>query len=164
MCTCTRQKGKPQVTTPAPPPEAQLITRLRENMVPPLSMREAARRAGMSASAWTQNEQGWRKVAPGVTIPVRATADKLARMALVVGAKPERLREAARSDAAAILQKLIDAGPDPAAQLEEILRNSRDLSDAQKRRLIELVRHSSPPANSLRLVKNLSPVARHSTP
>lgn len=130
------------MTTPEPPPEAKLITRLREGRVPPLSMREAARRAGFSAPTWMQNEQGYRKVAPGVTIPIRATAEKLARMALVVRAAPAQLREAGRDDAAGILQKLIDAGPDPAAQLEEVLRHSRDLTEAQKRELIELVRQN----------------------
>ena len=137
-------EGKPQVTTPEPPPEAKLITRLREDRVPPLSMREAARRAGFSVTTWMQNEQGYRKVTPAVTISIRATAEKLARMALVVGAKPEQLTEAGRGDAAGILARLIDAGPDPAAQLEEALRHSRDLSEAQKRELIELVRRNRP--------------------
>lgn len=128
------------MTTPEPPPEAKLIARLREAQFPPLSMREAARRAGMSAAAWTQNEQGYRKVTPAVTIPITATAGKLARMALVVGASPEQLREAGRADAAAILEKLAAASPED--RLEEALRNSRDLSEQQKRRLIELVRQN----------------------
>lgn len=147
------------MTTPAPPPEAQLITRLREDMVPALSMREGARRAGFSVSTWMQNEQGYRKVTPGLVIPIRATAEKLARMALVVRATPDQLREAGRDDAAGILQKLIDAGPDPADQLEAVLRSSRDLTEAQKRELIDLVRR----ANSLRLVKTESGIIRHST-
>ena len=147
-------EGKPQVTTPEPPPEAKLITALREDMVPPLSMREAGRRAGMSATTWTQNEQGHRKVAPGVTIPIRATAEKLARMALVVGAKPEQLAATAGGQppedreriqrAAGILQKLIDAGPDPGDQLEAALRSSSGLTEAQKRVLIDLVRQNRP--------------------
>lgn len=127
------------MTTPEPPPEARLITELREAAFPALSMREAARRAGMSASLWTQYEQGYRKVTPAVTIPVRATADKLASMALVVGATPGQLREAGRDDAAGILEKLIDAGPDPRAQMAEKIRQSRDFTERQKRKLIELV-------------------------
>ena len=127
------------MTTPEPPPEARLITELREGIIPALSMREAARRAGMSASLWTQYEQGYRKVTPAVTIPIRATADKLAGMALVVGATPEQLREAGRDDAAAILRKLIDAGPDPKAQMVEKIRQSRDFTERQKRDLIELI-------------------------
>jgi transcriptional regulator with XRE-family HTH domain len=127
------------VTTPEPPPEALLIAELREAIVPSLSMREAARRAGMSASLWTQYEQGYRKVTPAVTIPVTATADKLASMALVVGAAPDQLREAGRADAAATLRKLIEAGPDPSAQMVEKIRASGDFSERQKRALIELV-------------------------
>jgi hypothetical protein len=128
-----------QVTTPEPPPEAQLIHRLREEMFPAVSMREAARRAGMGTATWVQAEQGYRKVTPAVTIPIRATADKLASMALVVGAIPAQLREAGRDDAAAILQKLIDAGPDPRAQMAEAIRQSRDFTERQKRALVEMV-------------------------
>jgi hypothetical protein len=129
----------PQVTTPKPPPEARLITELREAKVPPLSMREAARRAGFSAPTWVQNEQGYRKVAPGVTIRIRATDEKLARMALVVGATPEQLEKTGRADAAVILQKLIDAGPDPVAQMAEVVRQSREFTDQQKQALIQLI-------------------------
>jgi transcriptional regulator with XRE-family HTH domain len=127
------------VTTPEPPPEALLIAELRKAIVPSLSMREAARRAGMSASLWNQYEQGYRKVTPAVTIPIRATADKLASMARIVGATPDQLREAGRRDAAAILQKLIDAAPDPNAEMVEKIRASGEFSERQKRALIELV-------------------------
>lgn len=106
-------------------------------------MREAARRAGFSVATWTQNEQGYRKVARGLIIPIRATDEKLARMALVVGATPGQLGEAGRDEAAVILKKLIDAGPDPAAQMIETIRSSGDLDDRQKRALIEMVRRSS---------------------
>jgi len=133
-----KQKG-PQVTTPPAPPEAQLIRRLREGMVPTVSMREAARQAGFSVATWTQIEQGYRKVTSALTIPITGTAEKVARMGLVVGATPGQLREAGRDDAAAILQKLIDAGPDPKSQLAETIRHSRDFSERQKRALIELV-------------------------
>lgn len=110
--------------------------------MPPLSMREAARRAGFSVATWTQNEQGYRKVTSSLAIPIRATAEKLARMGLVVGATPQQLSEAGRQDAAVILQKLIDAGPDPVDQLAEAVRNSGDLSDKQKQALIEALRGS----------------------
>lgn len=108
-------------------------------MFPAVSMREAARRAGISTATWVQAEQGYRKVTPAVTIPIRATADKLASMGLVVGATPAQLREAGRDDAAAILQKLIDAGPDPKSQMVEKIRQSRDFTERQKRELINLV-------------------------
>lgn len=122
-----------------PPPEAKLIARLRKDKVPPLSMREAARRAGFSVATWTQNEQGYRKVTPGLTIPIRATDEKLAGMALVVGATPAQLRGTGRPDAARMLQKIIDAGPDPRAQLAETIRQSREFTEKQKGALIEMV-------------------------
>lgn len=93
----------------------------------------------MSASLWNQYEQGYRKVTPLVTIPVAATDDKLAAMALVVGATPDLLRETGRTAAAVILQKLIDAGPDPSAEMVEKIRASREFTEGQKRALIELV-------------------------
>lgn len=127
------------MTTPPAPPEAQLIHRLREEMVPTLSKREAARRAGFSVATWDQIEHGYRKVTSALTIPIAGTAEKVARMGHVVGATPDQLRQAGRGDAAAILQKLIDAGPDPKSQLAETIRHSRDFSERQKRELIELV-------------------------
>lgn len=127
------------VTTPEPPPEARLITQLREAMIPPLSMREAARRAGISPALWTQNENGWRKVAPGITVPIRARPDKLALMAMVVQATPEQLETAGRKDAAVILRKYLDAGPDASAQIAEVVRQSRDFTDQQKQALIQLI-------------------------
>lgn len=127
------------MTSPLPPPEAKLIAELRTAIVPTLSMREAARRAGMSPALWTQNEQGYRKVAPGVTIPIKATPDKLAQMALTVGAKPGQLAERGRPDAAAVLERLLAAGPDPMAQMIETVRGSRDFSERQKRKLIEML-------------------------
>lgn len=146
------ERKEPQVTTlPQPPPEARLITQLREAKVPPLSMREAARRAGFSVATWTQNEQGYRKVALGLVIPIRATPEKLARMALVVGATPDELEEAGRGDAARMLGKLIEAGPDPHEQLAETVQQSRDFSESQKRALIELISRDA--GDSRRLVR-----------
>jgi len=129
-------------TSSAPPPEARLISRLRQERVPPLSMREAARRAGMSPALWTQNEQGYRKVTQAVIIPIRATDDKLAAMALVVGATPEQLREARRDAAAVMLDKLLAAGADENGQLIEAVSQSRDFSERQKRALIEMIRRA----------------------
>lgn len=132
-------------TLPPPPPEAKLIARLRKELVPVLSMREAARRAdelspgSFSVATWTQIENGYRKVTATLTIPITGTAERVARMGQVVGATPDQLREAGRDDAARILQKLIDAGPAPRAQLAEAVRNSRGLTDPQKRALIDMV-------------------------
>lgn len=127
------------MTTPQPPPEAQLITELREAIVPPLSMREAARRAGFSVATWTQAEQGYRKITAGLSIPIRATDEKLARMGLVVGATPAQLAERGRDGAARMLEALIAAGPDPTAQLIADVRNARDLTERQKLQLIRMI-------------------------
>ena len=131
------------MTTPEPPPEARLIAGLRNAMVPPLSMREAARRAGFSVATWTQIEQGHRKVTAAVTIAVRGTDEKVARMALVAGAPPGQLAEAGRPEAARMLEKLIEAGPDISTQTIEAIRQSGDFSDQQKAHLIDLLKRES---------------------
>lgn len=134
----TLERGEAQVTTlPQPPPEAALIAQLREAQVPKLSMREAARRARFSVATWTQNEQGYRKVASDVIIPITATAEKLARMALVVGAKPDQLEATGRQDAAEVLRKIMESESDPASQLIQAVRLNRELTDQQKREIIE---------------------------
>ena len=125
--------------TPTAPPEARLIARLRKEMVPPVSMREAARRAGFSVATWTQNEKGYRKVTNRIIIPITATDEKLALMGRVVGATPGQLRETGRDGAATMLQRLIDAGPDPKAQMAEKIRQSRDFTQQQTEALIEMV-------------------------
>ena len=131
------------MTTPEPPPEARLIAELRNGMVPVLSMREAARRAGFSVATWTQIEQGHRKVTAAVTIAIRGTDEKIARMALVVGAAPQQLTEAGRPGAARMLERLIEAGPDPVEQIAEIVRQSGDFSERQKAYLSDLLKRES---------------------
>lgn len=131
------------MTTTEPPPWGRLITECREAQVPPLSMREAARRAGFSVATWTQIEQGYRKVTPVIVIPIRGTDEKLARMALVAGATPEQLAEAGRPEAAGMLEKLLAAAPDPLAQLAERIRQSRDFTEAQKQALLAAIRREA---------------------
>lgn len=126
-------------TPPPPPPEAQLITRLREAKIPKLSMRSAARQAGVSPTLWVETERGFRRVAPGVTLPTRVTPDKLARMARIVGASPKQLTEAGRGDAAAILKRITDAGPELDDRVIEAIRASQDFTERQKQALIEIV-------------------------
>jgi len=82
------------------PPEADLIRRWREAAVPPLSRRQAAARAGISASQWSDVERGSKRAGSGIVIPVLATAETLARMAAAVGIGPDELEEAGREDAA----------------------------------------------------------------
>lgn len=92
-------------TLPTPPPEAQLIKRRREEHIPHLSMREAARRAGISAPWWRMIETGIRRVS-GQDHPERGNADTIASMGLAVGVQPDELEAAGRPDAAATLRKL----------------------------------------------------------
>lgn len=85
---------------PGPPEEADLIRRRREAAVPDLSRRQAAAKAGLSASQWSDVERGHKRAGTGVVVPVRATADTLARMARIVGASADDLASAGREDAA----------------------------------------------------------------
>jgi hypothetical protein len=125
-------------TAPQQPPEMALIRRRREDRVPHLSMREAARRAGISSPWWRVLETGIRRV-KGQDFPETANAETLARMALVVGATEQELRDTGRADAAEKLAKLIAAGPDPVEQIAEVIRQSSDFSDRQKRYLTDLL-------------------------
>lgn len=136
------------MTTPEPPPEAQLIKRLREEIVPTLSMREAAHRARFSPSTWAHIEHGRKSAAPGVVIPIRGTADNLAAMALVVGATQGQLREAGRDDAAVVLGRMLDAAPDPTAEMVAKIRASTEFTEVQKRLLIEKVVRDAPVGGS----------------
>ena len=129
-------------TTPQPPPEMRLIRQRREDAVPRLSMREAARRAGISAPWWRVLETGIRRV-KGQDFPERANAETLARMALVTGVTPGGLTGAGRADAAAVLTKLLAATPDPAAQLIEAVQHSREFTERQKAHLTDLLRRES---------------------
>ena len=87
-----------------PPPEAELIRRRREAAVPPMSRRQAAAKAGISPSQWRDVERGSKKAGPGVTVPVQATAETLAKMAQVIGVTPDELTAAGREDAASELR------------------------------------------------------------
>jgi len=69
-------------------------------MRPKVSVREAARRAGISEGRWRQIAKGYQSVAGGFHAPVTAPPDTLAKMARVVGVSDSELQEAGRSDAA----------------------------------------------------------------
>lgn len=88
------------------PPEAELIRRSRESAELPLSRRQAAGRAGISPSQWSDIERGHKQAGSGVTVPVQATAETLARMARIVGATADDLAAAGREDAARELRNL----------------------------------------------------------
>ncbi len=81
------------------------IERMRSKGGPSLSVRAAARAAGISESRWRQIVNGYRQEAD-LRVPVRAPARTLARMAQVVGSTPDQLREVGRADAADELVQL----------------------------------------------------------
>ncbi len=91
---------------PETPPEADLIRHRREAAIPGTSRRQAAAKAGISASQWSDVERGHKKAGSGVVVPVLATADTLARMARVVGVSADDLAAAGRPDAAGQLRAL----------------------------------------------------------
>jgi transcriptional regulator with XRE-family HTH domain len=91
---------------PSPPAEAELIRQRREATVPEMSRRQAATKAGISASQWSDVERGRKKAGPGVIVPVLATAGTLARMAQVAGVSADDLAAAGREDAADELRAL----------------------------------------------------------
>ncbi len=103
---CAPHNG--QVGEPAQPPEGALIERLRKAMQPSLSIRAAAKQAGMSGSRWTQIVRGYKQEKSDLRIAVQGPAKTVARMAHVVGATPDQLREVGRPDAAEELDKIVN--------------------------------------------------------
>jgi transcriptional regulator with XRE-family HTH domain len=89
-----------------PPGEADLIRQRREAADPPMSRRQAAAKAGISASQWSDIERGHKQAGSGVTVPVQATAETLARMARVVGITADELAAAGREDATRVLDAI----------------------------------------------------------
>ena len=81
-----------------PPAETELIRQRREAADPPMSRRRAAAKAGISPSQWSDIERGHKQAGSGVTVPVQATAETLARMARTIGMSPEELAAAGRQD------------------------------------------------------------------
>lgn len=92
---------------PEAPPEARLITELRER-APRMSMSHAAREAGISPTRWRQIENGYRPER-GINYPESGPAQTVARMVMVVGGTPQQLIDAGRPDAAGELEALLAA-------------------------------------------------------
>jgi hypothetical protein len=90
---------------PEQPPEGKLIEDAAGNL--DLSIREAARRAGLSYGRWRQIVKGYQNVSPGVYAQVRnAPAKTVARMAAVVGVAPEQMEtEGQRPDVAEVMRR-----------------------------------------------------------
>src|ERR1700722_2152904 len=97
---CTSSQGGSVVSHPPPPAEADLIRRRREGAEPALSRRQAAAKAGISPSQWSDVERGHKMAGAGVAVPVRATAETLARMAQGVGVASDETGAVGRKDAA----------------------------------------------------------------
>jgi hypothetical protein len=127
---------------PKPPPEALLIERKRKAIVPRLSQRNAALRAGISETRWRQIEVGGRWFR-GRWEPEIAPPGTLAQMAYAVGATPAELAEAGREDAVPLLQTLLASPPDQISQLVDGVRKARGLSERQKQAIIDLIRRDS---------------------
>lgn len=99
-------------TRPEQPPEGKLIAAAAERLE--LSIREAARRAGISYGRWRQITTGYQNTSPGEFAVVRAPAKTLAKMARVVGVTPEQLEtEGQRPDAAEAMRHEQAAVPAP---------------------------------------------------
>lgn len=89
---------------PPQPPEGRLIAAAADRL--DLSIREAARRAGISYGRWRQVVSGVQNVSPGSYAAVHAPAKTLARMAAVVGVTPEQMEtEGQRPDAAEVMRQ-----------------------------------------------------------
>ena len=91
---------------PEPDEAATLIRQLRE-APPHLSIRAAAKRAGISDTHWRNIERGHQQMR-NAAIEVRANDETLAKMALVVGARPERIAQIdGREHAADTLRQML---------------------------------------------------------
>lgn len=95
---------------PEQPPEGRLIADAADHMN--LSIREAARRAGISYGRWRQIVTGYQNISPGSFAPVHAPAKTLARMAAVVGVTSDQMEtQGQRPDAAEFMRQ--DVRPEP---------------------------------------------------
>jgi transcriptional regulator with XRE-family HTH domain len=72
-----------------------------------MSRRQAAAQALISPSQWSDIERGHKQAGLGITVPVQATAETLARMAATVGVSADDLAGAGREDAARQLTELV---------------------------------------------------------
>jgi Helix-turn-helix domain len=104
------------MSTPDQPPEGILIESARRRAG--LSVREAARRAGISEGWWRQIVKGYQSLSGGNRGEVKGPPDTVAGMARVVGVTPEQMEtEGQRPDAAREMRKdLPPAAPRPQHQ------------------------------------------------
>ena len=104
-------------TRPEQPPEGRLIHDAADRL--DLSIREAAKRAGISYGRWRQIVKGYQNVSPGSYAPVHAPAKTLAKMAVVVGVTAEQMEtDGQRPDAAEAMRQQAASRPaEPPAPL-----------------------------------------------
>ncbi len=119
---------------PEQPPEGKLIAAATDRLS--LSIREAARRAGISYGRWRQITSGFQNVSPGSYAAVHAPARTLARMAAVVGVTADEMEtEGQRPDVAEVMRETearepiplppaLDAGPRATALPEIVIRTA----------------------------------------
>lgn len=107
------------------PPEATLLQKALEQ--DGRSIRTVAEEAGMSDARWRQIVKG-SMTTGGHTSPVVAPPATLARMALVVGVSPARLREVGREDAAEAVE-LLQRTPKPQTSMPPARRSATAQTD-----------------------------------
>lgn len=98
------------MSTPQPPPEA-VVLRLARKAAGRRSP-EVARAAGISKARLSQIENGY-ETRFGQRRPVQGKDGTIAHLAATLGVGPERLEEAGRPDAAAVLREMLRNPPVP---------------------------------------------------
>lgn len=111
---------------PQPGPDARLLIYARENHVPPLSIRAAARKAGISESRWRQIEKGYSAVSADRFVEAVAPDLTMAAMAMAVGLDGDDLRSVGRDGAARIIDSQREAAKDEDRQPDVSLSQFTD--------------------------------------
>lgn len=89
-------------------PLGELLEAARRQARPKLSQNEAAKQAGVSGTTWRRVIKGTARFG-GVDVAYNGAPDTVARMARVLGVRPEQLVAVERPEAAQELQELIEA-------------------------------------------------------
>jgi hypothetical protein len=131
---------------PEPPPWGVLIEKAREGQG--LSVRESARRAGISEGWWRQIVRGYQNMGSGSYGTVPGPAGTVADMARVVKVTPDQMETAGeRPDAAKVMREVreigvgepSDAAEPPAGWLSpDEVRDARPFANVILSRMLEL--------------------------
>jgi hypothetical protein len=92
-----------------------------------LSIREGARRAGISYGRWRQITNGWQSAGAGNYVPVTGPPATVARMAAAAGVSADALEAAGRPDAAKSLRERVPASV--VAHLADVFREIEQQDD-----------------------------------